>query len=212
MRTSAIAVKTDMVDRRVPSADGSAARDSPAPHAPHVAVWIDRSGPGSTTANWTIVSDPIASSPSMVRIQAIDLREAQRKTAKTRAEVAARGGDATSVMVLVDVDVMIASDPRTAHTEWSRLAGDTNHPTDSLVYVGTAKGLAGLIADIHAAQVADGVTLVPRTPDVLDRILDEGLAHLEEAGLEVSQSQLAFVSRCRDNTRTVNRSTEDHLG
>jgi hypothetical protein len=32
-------------------------------------------------------------------------------------------------------------------------------------YAGTVDGLAGLVADLYVAGVADGVTLIPVTPD-----------------------------------------------
>lgn len=182
------------------AAGESGGNSSSAARALHLAVSVDDFDSGGTIARWTVLSDPVASNPStdIIRIHAIDLREAQRKTAKKRAEVAARGGDPTHVRVFVDVDVTIAENPRAAYAEWSRLEPAARRTPSSLEYVGTARGLAGLIADIHAAQVADGVTLVPHTADVLDRILDEGLSYFEKAGLEVSQSQLALISRCRD--------------
>lgn len=192
---------------------GRAADYSSTPRALQLAVTVDDSDSGGTIARWTVLSDPAASSLStnVIRIHAIDLREAQRKTAKKRAEVSARGGDPAQVRVFVDLEVMIAEDPRAAYAEWIRLERAAGCTPSSLEYVGTARGLAGLIADIHAAQVADGVTLVPHTPDVLDRILDEGLAYFEEAGLEVSQSQLALISRCRDE-RSGRKSTNGRRG
>ena len=55
---------------------------------------------------------------------------------------------------------------------------------DSISYVGTAAGLAGLIADLAAAGVADGVTLLPLVlPRVLDRVVDDVLPILAGRGL-----------------------------
>src|SRR5262249_32923891 len=78
-----------------------------------------------------------------------------------------------------------------ARTELKRL-GEVSRQEEnpgSLAYVGIPKGLAGLIVDIYAAEVADGVTLLPRTADVLGRIVDETLPCLEATGLQLSQRQ-----------------------
>ena len=57
----------------------------------------------------------------------------------------------------------------------------------SLQYIGTPVGLAGLIADIQAAGVADGVTLLPLSlPRVLEQLVDGTLPWLEERGLVTS--------------------------
>lgn len=67
----------------------------------------------------------------------------------------------------------------------------TPHLPTSLSYIGTADGLASLIADIHAADVADGVTLVPLAlPKVLERVVDGTLPWLERRGL-VTASETA---------------------
>jgi hypothetical protein len=61
---------------------------------------------------------------------------------------------------VLDVAVAVADDSRTALTAIS------GHADDSTVqYAGTVDGLAGLVADLYVAGVADGVTLIPVTPD-----------------------------------------------
>jgi hypothetical protein len=78
----------------------------------------------------------------VVRFAAPDLQRAQRGAARLRAD----GGD---VAVILDVAVAVPGDFRSA--------GDD----ETVRYAGTVEGLAGLIADIDSADVADGVTLIP---------------------------------------------------
>jgi hypothetical protein len=102
-----------------------------------------------------------------VRIQAVDLRAAIRKSAMVRADAATRGRP-----VLVDVEVLIDRDAASARNTLAAL--DATGPPETLRYVGTSRGLAGLIADIHILNIADGVMLLPLTQaDVVDRIVDE---------------------------------------
>ena len=69
--------------------------------------------------------------------------------------------------------------------DFRRVRGSQPTTTATVQYAGTVDGLAGLIADIELAGVADGVTLVPdgsRTDidgvgrDVLDRLALRGRA------------------------------------
>ena len=53
----------------------------------------------------------------------------------------------------------------------------TTADSDTLQYAGTIDGLAGLVADIFMADVADGVTFIPASPqqdvrEVADAALD----------------------------------------
>jgi hypothetical protein len=82
-----------------------------------------------------------------VRIAATDLQQARRKRAQIRA-------DGDDVAVILDIVVAVAGDYRSARSEF----GGTDLGT--VEYAGTIDGLAGLIADIAAAGVADGVTLI----------------------------------------------------
>jgi alkanesulfonate monooxygenase SsuD/methylene tetrahydromethanopterin reductase-like flavin-dependent oxidoreductase (luciferase family) len=88
----------------------------------------------------------------LVRIRAHDLRDAARKTAATRE-------DRPDVDVLVDIEVVIARDARTARAIVRE--SDVHHAGDTLLYVGTPAGLAGLIADIQALGIAEGAVLIP---------------------------------------------------
>src|SRR5882757_5738610 len=127
-----------------------------------------------------------------VRVQAADLREARQKVATIRAEA---GHD---VPTLLDVEVVIAPDSRSARASLAILdsALRTARRPASLLYVGTPKGLAGLIADIHTLGIADGVILQPLVlPGVLTHIVGEVLPALYPLGLLPCDDALEFVSR-----------------
>lgn len=85
------------------------------------------------------------------RISAPDLAQARRIRSGLKSE-----DDAVSV--ILDVTVAVAGDYRSARCSLT-VAG----PEAQVRYVGTVDGLTGLIADIEAAEVADGVTLIPAT-------------------------------------------------
>lgn len=88
----------------------------------------------------------------VVRVVASDLQQARRARARLR-------GHDGAVAVILDVTVAVAGDVRAAYAS---LGSD---PTgDGVRYTGTVSGLAGLIADIETAGVADGVTLVGASP------------------------------------------------
>jgi alkanesulfonate monooxygenase SsuD/methylene tetrahydromethanopterin reductase-like flavin-dependent oxidoreductase (luciferase family) len=127
-----------------------------------------------------------------MRVQAADLRDAYQKVATIRAE------SAYEVPTLLDVEVMIAQDSRSARTSLAILdsALRTVRRPASLLYVGTPSGLAGLIADIHTLGIADGVILRPLVvPGVLSHILDEVLPALCRAGLQPCDDAVKFVRR-----------------
>jgi alkanesulfonate monooxygenase SsuD/methylene tetrahydromethanopterin reductase-like flavin-dependent oxidoreductase (luciferase family) len=103
-----------------------------------------------------------------VRIQAADLRDAARKSSAIRAEAAERGAQRPEI--LLDVEVTIDRDAASALRVW-----DSRSERDSaLRYVGTPRGLAGLISDVRRLDIADGVVLVtPAKDQVLNLMLDE---------------------------------------
>ncbi len=105
-----------------------------------------------------------------VRMAAPDLQQAQRGRARIQC-------DHQDVDVILDVTVAVASDFRSVRD--SILAIDDG----TLRYAGTVDGLTGLISDIGAAGVADGVTLLSASPrvdlqgvgrDVLQRLAVRG--------------------------------------
>ena len=105
-----------------------------------------------------------------VRIQARDLRDAARQAAAARE-------DRPGMDVLVDIEVVIARDARTARKTLSE-AHDRG-AGDSISYVGTPAGLVGLIGDIHRLGIADGAVLVPLAgPGVLDLVRHQVLPEL----------------------------------
>jgi alkanesulfonate monooxygenase SsuD/methylene tetrahydromethanopterin reductase-like flavin-dependent oxidoreductase (luciferase family) len=97
------------------------------------------------------------------RIRAVDLGDIWRKSARLRRE-------RPDVEVVVDIDVVIAADARTARALLGTPVGDGED--HALLYVGTPSGLAGLIADIHALGIADGAVLIPRVAGAAELIRD----------------------------------------
>lgn len=95
---------------------------------------------------WTELTDSVE--PAL-RVVADDLAQARRIRARIRTE-------SDDVAVILDVTVAVAADFRSARRELESIVG--------VRYAGTIDGLAGLIADIQAAGVADGVTLVAASP------------------------------------------------
>ena len=146
----------------------------------------------SATQPWIEVTAQRGGSDAPLRVQASDLRDAYQKVANVRAEV----GD--EVPTMLDVDVMIAQDSRSARTSLAILESalrTVRRPT-SMLYVGTPNGLAGLIADIHTLGIADGLILRPLLlPGVLVHILDEVVPALYPAGLRPSDDALELLRR-----------------
>lgn len=96
-----------------------------------------------------------------IRLAAADLAQARRSSELLKRRTAGQSEDDTSVVV--DLTVLVAPTARAARSilrDQMNSSGE-GRPTDSLSYVGTPAGLRGLIFDIRAAGVADGVTLLP---------------------------------------------------
>jgi alkanesulfonate monooxygenase SsuD/methylene tetrahydromethanopterin reductase-like flavin-dependent oxidoreductase (luciferase family) len=103
------------------------------------------------------------------RVRAVDLRALRQEGAVVREEQ-------PNAVVVVDIDVVIADDARSARATFARVAGE---PGDTLLYVGTPSGLAGLITDIHALGIADGAVLLPMVDEgILDLIYHQVLPSL----------------------------------
>ena len=108
-------------------------------------------GADSDDADWAEVTTDGAPA---VRVSAPDLQQAQRARARIRRD--------ESVPVILDVTVLVAEDYRSARRGMAAVQDDA---AASVQYAGTLDGLAGLIADIFVAGVADGVTLIPVAAD-----------------------------------------------
>lgn len=109
-------------------------------------------------ADWTELT---CGAEPAVRIQARDLQHAQRASRRLHAD--------TDAAVVLDLEVLIAEDRRAAR----RLLSAVSPSRETVHYVGTVDGLAGLLADIESAGVADGVTLIPVAPEQDARALAE---------------------------------------
>lgn len=107
-----------------------------------------------TDVAWVAPADP-------VRIRGTDLGEVARRASAARR-------DHPHSDVVVDIDFVIAHDARSAR-EISQTAPD--EPDDqTLLYIGTPAGLAGLIADMHALNIVDGAVLIPRAAGVSELV------------------------------------------
>ena len=103
-----------------------------------------------------------------VRIHAADLRDAARQSVAIRADAEGRGEQAPEV--LLDIEVVIAPRVSAAFHALSSLPA----PPMGVHYVGTARGLAGLIADVQRLGIADGVVILTAAADsVVGLLLDE---------------------------------------
>ncbi|MGC0362036.1 alkanesulfonate monooxygenase SsuD/methylene tetrahydromethanopterin reductase-like flavin-dependent oxidoreductase (luciferase family) [Rhodococcus sp. 27YEA15] len=142
------------------------------------------------------VLDLAAFPTNVVRIRASDLREAQLERARVRTAIAEEGRDPDSVVVLVDLEILIAPEARAARKELAQLdsALTERRIPSSLHYVGTPSGLGSLIADIRAADVADGVTLLPLAlPRTLEYLVDGTILWLQDRGLVTASTAVDDV-------------------
>jgi hypothetical protein len=99
-----------------------------------------------------VALDLQATDPAIHRVRATDLRRA----AAMYDDLSDQAG---TVVAVLDVEFLIAPTARAALVEYRDRGFDVNDAT-TVRYVGTPGGLAGLIADIGAASVADGVVLI----------------------------------------------------
>ena len=105
------------------------------------------------------------------RFSASDLQRAQRLRRRISGEA------------VLDITVVVDDDFRSAQRQ---AAGLNAEASDSLTYAGTLDGLAGLIADIFVAGVADGVTLIPAAPQQDARSLGEATLARVSARLQAA--------------------------
>ncbi|GAB11178.1 hypothetical protein GOARA_064_01800 [Gordonia araii NBRC 100433] len=118
------------------------------------------------------------------RFAAPTLRDAAQRTARS------------PLPAFVDLDVYLAETVSTAFAGYARLHPEwtPGSPTESLVHAGTASTLAGLLWDIWAARVADGVTLRSADPHLVRRVVSEVLPLLTVRGLAVETRSTASVA------------------
>jgi hypothetical protein len=110
-------------------------------------IFVAAAGAACGDADWVEVT---SDGQVAVRVSAPDLQQAQRARARIQRD--------EPVPVVLDITVLVAEDYRSARRGMS--AVQDGAPA-SVQYAGTLDGLAGLIADIFVAGVADGVTLIP---------------------------------------------------
>jgi hypothetical protein len=114
----------------------------------------------SSVSITTIDSSPVHLAGSLpcrvLKVRARDLGDAQRKYTRIQRERDESGTNPSDVAVILEIEMHIADDARTARHELA--AAGVNAPA-TVSYVGSGRGLAGLIIDIASASVSDGVLL-----------------------------------------------------
>ncbi|MDZ7885581.1 MAG: hypothetical protein U5N53_23010 [Mycobacterium sp.] len=134
---------------------------------------------------------PAASGP-VIRVAASDLRDAARQARALRADAAKEMADP---LVFLEVGVLIDPEPSRALRTLARLDGMIDQ-TSSVRYVGSPRGLAGFIADIHALDIADGVALLPlNMPASTVHVIDGLLGPLAEMGFETAPDAVGAARR-----------------
>ncbi|KXF48814.1 hypothetical protein AXA44_28400 [Rhodococcus sp. SC4] len=130
-----------------------------------------------------IVWDPSKGvSPSNTRLTAADLGDAKRQSSSIPIE------DREASPLLLEIEVLIDTTAREARRALARLedAGQIP-PTDlhacdrrrrPMRYIGTVQGLSGLMQDICAVGIADGVVLIPLAPNPTEELIADEFAEL----------------------------------
>ncbi|MEU2002583.1 hypothetical protein ACH47B_17830 [Rhodococcus sp. NPDC019627] len=96
---------------------------------------------------------------------------------------------------LLDVEILIAPTARAARLALRELELATPSSPTTLRYVGTPAGLACLAADIRAAGVADGVTLLPlANAGTVELLAEVTVPALHRAGLVGSDAASSLVA------------------
>jgi hypothetical protein len=114
-----------------------------------------------------------------ILLRAPDLATAQRERRRMRSSSA---GESPSI--LLEVEAVVAETYGQARARLADADGTVHSEQLTIRYVGTAVGLAGLIADIAAADVADGVVISPvPLSDAPTLILEQTIPWLQEHDL-----------------------------
>lgn len=124
----------------------------------------DPSGLGPRSSyTWLVGEADLQLPAAESRIQALDLGDAQVRSARLR-----DGRSAALGPLLLDLDVVVSSCGAAARRSLSESVIPRRQGAH---YVGTVDGLLGLIADIHALHIADGVVLFPLTSPSCSELL-----------------------------------------
>lgn len=117
-------------------------------------IELDRISIGRPSLQVALAGDvPSAELPIVVRRPT--LRDAQRARSLLRAGTR----DTANFIVALEVEVAIAPSAASARAAVAHISDELEGAT--VRYVGTPSGLATLIRDIYAAEVADAVILIP---------------------------------------------------
>ncbi|XDK88242.1 hypothetical protein R1X32_06720 (plasmid) [Rhodococcus opacus] len=136
----------------------------------------------SDTFAWVFGNPGKGVALSNTRLRAADLRDAQRQSGNIPIE------DRRATPLLLEIEVLIDTTAREARRELARLQGaGTTEPLGTrrfssyprpMRYIGTVQGLSGLIQDICAVGIADGVVLIPLSPHPTEKLIMTEVAEL----------------------------------
>ncbi len=127
---------------------------------------------------WLELTEPPIPNRRISRVRVGTLRAAQRITARSADQV------------FLDIAIHLGPDTATATAQYERLHPGWQYAAggDRIVHPGSGRSVAGLIWDIHAAGVADGVTLrSDSTPDLLREVTETVLPELAARGVRFQQ-------------------------
>lgn len=123
-----------------------------------------------------------------MHIRSADLGEAQVMRTRVRRDHLMRGRQTRPPEVILELEVHIAAEARTARKELT--AARVGLPA-SVRYLGTSSGLAGLISDIKAARVADGVLITPLVTSCREALCDRLITEVMPLLLDTGPSAVA---------------------
>ncbi|MGK9269514.1 hypothetical protein KXR83_00800 [Williamsia muralis] len=149
-------------------------------------------------------TNPIITAPA-------DLQDAQKLS--RRALLDHRQPGFPRPCVLAELRFHVATNADTARTQAAPVAHTL---TGRLNYIGTPGGLAGLICDIKAAHVADGVRLIPACADdddALDLIVNVVMPLLTEHGSAMDTASVGYIHKIiAQRTQVDDKSTASPAG
>ena len=131
-------------------------------------ISLDRISIGRPPLHVAVVGDSSAESLPIV-VRRPTLRDAQRARSVLRSGTR----DTASFAVALEVEVAVAANAAAARAAVAHLPDELDGAT--VRYVGTVSGLATLIRDIYAAEVADAVVLVPLEGNETEKLVREAV-------------------------------------